>query len=224
MDLASSGKQVLVVDPCMELMANMLPDFVANKLHKTMADSGVVFALGSTISSLNKTATGIVATLNNGDNQLVDCVICAAGLKANTDLAQKSGLRVNNGLVVDQYLQTSVKNIYALGDCAEINGSVMAYLQPIMISANALAKTLQGQPTPLILPAMLVKVKTPKMPIQLSGKTVVGATSWQADINSEGCVVKAYDDEQKMVGFIVTEGHMKKAFMLLRELPRDHLK
>ena len=58
------------------------------------------------------------------------------------------------------------------------------------------------------------------MPIQLSGKTVIGATSWQADINSEGCVVKAYDDEQKMVGFIVTEGHMKKAFMLLRELPR----
>ena len=219
MDLASSGKQVLVVDPCKELMANMLPDFVANKLHKTMANAGVAFALGSTISSLNKTATGIVATLSSGENQHIDCVICAAGLKANTDLARKSGLAVNNGLVVDQYLQTSVKNIYALGDCAEINGSVMAYLQPIMISANALAKTLQGQPTPLILPAMLVKVKTPKMPIQLSGKTVIGATSWQADINSEGCVVKAYDDEQKMVGFIVTEGHMKKAFMLLRELP-----
>jgi nitric oxide reductase FlRd-NAD(+) reductase len=219
MDLASSGKEVLVVDPCHELMATMLPDFVANKLQKKMADLGVVFGLGNTVNSLNKNASGISVILSNGDKQQVDCVISAAGLKANTDLALKSGLTINNGLVVDQYLQTSAKNIYALGDCAEINGSVMAYLQPIMLSANALAKTLLGQPTTLSLPAMLVKVKTPKMPIQLSGNTVIGVASWQAVFDSQGCVIKAYDEEQKMVGFVVTEGQMKQAFMLLRELP-----
>ena len=219
MDLVSSGKNVVVVDPSQQLMVNMLPDLVANQLHKKMAELGVIFELGKTISSLDQKETGICATLNSGDKHLVDCVISAAGLKANTELAEKSGLIVNNGLVVDQQLQTSATNVYALGDCAEINGKVMAYLQPIMLSANALAKTLLGQPTTLKLPAMLVKVKTPKMPIQLGGNTVIGVTSWQVDIDAQGCSVKAYNEHKEMVGFIVTEGHMKHAFPLLRELP-----
>ncbi|WP_166372100.1 NADH:flavorubredoxin reductase NorW [Psychromonas sp. SA13A] len=229
MDLSSSGKKVLVVDPSKGLMANMLPDLVANQLRNKMTDAGVVFELGKTVHSLNNclsdknalntSETGICVTLSSGETQIVDCVISAAGLKANTGLARKSGINVNNGLVVNLQLQTSVNNIYALGDCAEINGKVMSYLQPIMLSANALAKTLLGQATEVTLPAMLVKVKTPKMPMQLGGNMVNGVTSWQADIDTEGCSVKAYNEDKKMVGFIVTEGHMKKAFPLLRELP-----
>lgn len=219
MDLSSSGKKVLVVDPSKGLMANMLPDLVANQLRNKMADAGVVFELGKTIHSLDMSETGLRVTLSSGEIEFVDCVIAAAGLKANTGLARKSGITVNNGLVVNLQLQTSVKNIYALGDCAEINGKVMSYLQPIMLSANALAKTLLGQATDLKLPAMLVKVKTPQMPMQLGGNMVNGVTSWQADIDAEGCSVKAYNEQKQMVGFIVTEGHMKKAFPLLRELP-----
>ncbi|MBB1274611.1 NADH:flavorubredoxin reductase NorW [Psychromonas sp. SR45-3] len=229
MDLSSSGKKVLVVDPSKGVMANMLPDLVANQLRNKMAEAGVVFELGKTIHSLNHclsdkgalntSETGICVTLSSGETQIVDCVISAAGLKANTGLARKSGINVNNGLVVNLQLQTSANNIYALGDCAEINGKVMSYLQPIMLSANALAKTLLGQATEVTLPAMLVKVKTPKMPMQLGGNMVNGVTSWQADIDTEGCSVKAYNEDKKMVGFIVTEGHMKKAFPLLRELP-----
>ena len=219
MDLSSSGKKVLVVDPSKGLMANMLPDLVANQLRNKMADAGVIFELGKTIHSLDMSEVGLRVTLSSGEIELVDCVIAAAGLKANTGLARKSGITVNNGLVVNLQLQTSAKNIYALGDCAEINGKVMSYLQPIMLSANALAKTLLGQATDLKLPAMLVKVKTPQMPMQLGGNMVNGVTSWQADIDTEGCSVKAYNEQKQMVGFIVTEGHMKKAFPLLRELP-----
>ena len=196
MDLSSSGKKVLVVDPSKGLMANMLPDLVANQLRNKMTDAGVVFELGKTVHSLNNclsdknalntNKTGICVTLSSGETQIVDCVISAAGLKANTGLARKSGINVNNGLVVNLQLQTSVNNIYALGDCAEINGKVMSYLQPIMLSANALAKTLLGQATEVTLPAMLVKVKTPKMPMQLGGNMVNGVTSWQADIDTEG--------------------------------------
>lgn len=221
MDLASSGKSVLVVDPSKALMANMLPELVANALQKNMSETGVVFELGKTINSLNKTESGICATLSSGDKHLVDCVVSAAGLKANTGLAQKSGLKVKNGLVVNQQLQTSANNVYALGDCAEINGKVMAYLQPIMLSANALAKTLLGEPTDLKLPPMLVKVKTPQMPIQLGGNTVIGVASWQVDIDPQGCSVKAYNEQKEMVGFVVTEGHMKNAFPLLRALPAN---
>jgi nitric oxide reductase FlRd-NAD(+) reductase len=221
MDLNRSGKSVVVVDPNKSLMATILPDLVANALQKKMTEEGIIFEFGSTINSLNQTDQGICATLSSANTHLVDCVISAAGLKTNVALAKKSGLKVNKGLVVNQQLQTSVQHIYGLGDCAEINGTVMAYLQPIMLSANALAKTLLGQPTDLKLPAMLIKVKTPQMPIQLGGNTVIGVASWQVDIDAQGCSVKAYNEQKEMVGFIVTEGHMKKAFPLLRALPAN---
>ena len=219
MDLVSSSKNVLVVDPSKTVMANMLPDLIANQLRDKMVELGVDFKFGQTITSLEYIETGICATLSSGEKHIIDCVISAAGLKANTSLAVASGLTVKNGVVVNQQLQTSAKHVYALGDCAEINGKVMSYLQPIMLSANALAKTLLGEPTGLKLPAMLVKVKTPHMPIQLGGNTVNGVTSWQLDIDPQGCSAKAYDEGKNMIGFIVTEGHMKDAFSFLRSLP-----
>ncbi|WP_435236901.1 NADH:flavorubredoxin reductase NorW [Psychromonas sp. PT13] len=219
MDLMSSGKQVLVVDPSMEVIASMLPDYVAYQLRHKMVELGVMFELKTTVTALENCETGILVTLSSGKQQYVDCVISAAGLKANIALAKKSGITVNKGIVVNSQLQTSVNNVYGLGDCVEINGTVMSYLQPIMLSANALAKTLLGQPTDLKLPAMLVKVKTPHMPIQLGGSNVNGATSWKVDIDSQGCSVKAYDDSKNLVGFTVAEGHMKHAFPLLRGLP-----
>lgn len=49
---------------------------------------------------------------------------------------------------VDSYLQTTRPDIYALGDCAEINGQVLPFLQPIQLSAMFLAKNLGSAATP----------------------------------------------------------------------------
>ena len=46
---------------------------------------------------------------------------------------------------VNSYLQTTQPDIYALGDCAEINGQVLPFLQPIQLSAMYLAKNLLGK-------------------------------------------------------------------------------
>jgi nitric oxide reductase FlRd-NAD(+) reductase len=49
-------------------------------------------------------------------------VVAAAGLRPETALARHAGLQINRGVVVNSQLQTSDPAIYALGDCAEING------------------------------------------------------------------------------------------------------
>jgi nitric oxide reductase FlRd-NAD(+) reductase len=219
MDLDSSGKKVIIVDPCASLMAAMLPEFIGLQLQKSLIKSRSLLALGDTVKSLNKSELSINVLLNSGQQFQVDCVISAAGLQPNIALAKQAELRTNKGIVVNLALQTSKTNIYALGDCAEINGKVMAYLQPILLSANALAKTLLAQQTTLKLPAMLIKVKTPKLPMQMSGQTVIGVDSWQIDIDAQGCSVKSYDSDKKLIGFIVTEQHMSKAFPMMRELP-----
>ena len=218
MDLNQCGKEIVVIDPCASLMANMLPELVADSLQKKMCKTGVVFELAQTVSTLNKTKEGVSVQLSSGVTHYVDCVISAAGLKANTALAKQAGVNVKKGIVVDQQLKTSDENIFAIGDCAEINGKVMPFLQPILLSANILAKNLLGGSAELKLTTMLVKVKTPLMPIQLAGDCVVSASRWQVDIDEAGTTVKAFNKEDKMVGFVVTEDRMKQAFPLLKQL------
>ncbi len=60
----------------------------------------------------------------------VDAVVAAAGLRPKRRW-RHAGLQINRGIVVNSQLQTSDPAIYALGDCAEINGVVLPFLQPI---------------------------------------------------------------------------------------------
>ncbi|MGF1689508.1 NADH:flavorubredoxin reductase NorW [Photobacterium japonica] len=223
MDFATSGKHVTLVDPAASIMASLLPETVAHKLEKVMTQMGITLALGDHIQRIdtqpdNHLEPHVRVTLASGRSFDSSQVIAAAGLVPNTALAIQTGLQTGRGIVVDSQLQTSCADIYALGDCAEINGQVMAYLQPALLSANALAKTLLGTPTAVVLPPMLVKVKTPHYPIQLSGHNVLGAHRWQVDLDSTGTTCQTFDEEGKAQGFVVTEQHLPKAFTLLNAL------
>jgi rubredoxin---NAD+ reductase len=92
-------------------------------------------------------------------------ILSAIGLKPETALAEASGIQVNRGITVNQYLQTSQENTYALGDCMEFEGRLLPYIAPIAIAARALAKTLLGEPTPVIYPPLPIYIKTPAYPI-----------------------------------------------------------
>ncbi len=59
--------------------------------------------------------------LSNGETIEADFVIVSIGIRADVTLAKELGLNINRGIVVDDFMQTSVKNIYAAGDCAEHN-------------------------------------------------------------------------------------------------------
>lgn len=223
MDFASSGKTVSVIDPCQTLMANQLPEYIALKLERVMALQKANFYLSDKVDQLAKLPHGAIdVELASGQRIEVDAVVSAAGLKPNTQLAVNAGIRVGKGIVVNDQLATSAADVYALGDCAEINGKVLAYLQPALLSANALAKTILGQPTALVLPAMMVKVKTPDFPIQLAGQTVLAGgneeLSWQIDANKLGSTVRARNEQGQLTGYVVTEQHLPNAFPLLKEL------
>ncbi|PKG76712.1 NADH:flavorubredoxin reductase NorW [Shewanella sp. GutCb] len=224
MDLQTSGKKVIVVEPNSRLLANVAPDFVALKLEQPLRDGGMTLELNdyvTTIEQINAKAEegkqAMLVTTKAGKVFTVDCVISAAGLRPNTDLAQQADIKVNRGIVVDEKLQSSANNVYALGDCAEINGKVMAYLQPIILSANALAKQLLGQVSQLTFPAMMVKVKTPSYPIQVGGRFNTDS-SWKVGFDKQGVTAEAYDDQNNMTGFVVTNENAKQAFSLLRKV------
>lgn len=222
MDFASTGRTVSLVDPCDSVMANLIPDVISAPLQKQLRKRGVKLHLNNSVQSIEKNDFGIEVTLDSGEQFLVDDVISAAGLKPNIQLAQHAGLEVGKGVIVNRQLQTSQPNVYAIGDCAQIENKVLSFLQPTLLSANVLAKVLlQTEPaTPdLKLASMLVKVKTPDLPIQLSGHTGENVYRWSVDLDGDGITAKAFNVDDALVGFVVTQNHMKNAFPMLRELP-----
>ncbi|MCL1049438.1 NADH:flavorubredoxin reductase NorW [Shewanella abyssi] len=219
MDLQTSGKEVIVVEPNSRLLANVAPDFVALKLEQPLRDGGMTLELNDYVTTIAPSASeqAFMVTTKAGKVFDVDCVISAAGLRPNTQLAQQAGIEIKHGIVVDAQLKASADNVYALGDCAEINGKLMAFLQPIILSANALAKQLLGQSSQLSFPPMMVKVKTPSYPIQVGGKFNTDS-SWRVGFDKGGVTAEAFDAQNNMTGFVVTDENAKQAFSLLRKL------
>ncbi|WP_446030170.1 NADH:flavorubredoxin reductase NorW [Lelliottia amnigena] len=219
MDFCRAGKYVTLVDHATSILSALMPAEVSSRLQHRLTDMGVHQLLKSQLQSLTKTDTGIRAILDRSRSVEVDVVIAATGLRPETALARRAGAETQRGVKVDSYLQTTQPDIYALGDCAEINGQVLPFLQPIQIGAMVLAKNLLGISTPLKLPAMLVKVKTPELPLHLAGETQRQDLNWQITLEPQGMVARGMDDDGQLRAFVVSEDRMKEAFALLKSLP-----
>ncbi|WP_394243054.1 NADH:flavorubredoxin reductase NorW [Vibrio astriarenae] len=217
MDLATSGKKVMLVEPSDHLMSSILPSFVSVELEAQLRSLGVEVYTRSVVERIDSNGTNSLVELNNGQSLGVDEVISTAGLRPNISLAKQLGADTNRGVCVDHRMMTSIADIYALGDCAEMNGRVMAYLQPAIMAANAIAQDIVSGQGELRLPAMMVKIKTPNYPIQIGGD-VSRVDNWQASISASGLSAKGYDHGGKMMGFVVTNEAVSQAFPLLREL------
>ncbi|MFM1643805.1 NADH:flavorubredoxin reductase NorW [Aeromonas salmonicida] len=225
MDMASDGREVTLVDLADSPLSALLPAVLSQPLQQALRSQGVKLQLGQGIAELglldpDRPKGGWRVTLSNGRVSEQDLVIAAIGLRPNLVLAQAAGLAVERGILVDDSLQTSAPHIFALGDCAQWRGQLLPFLQPIVLGANALARTLLGTPTPLTLPPMLVKVKTPRYPLQLAGRTKGEDLAWQCRWNSQGMVAEAHGEDGELCGFVVGGDQMSAAFPLLRQLPR----
>lgn len=219
MDFCRAGKEVTLVDQAASILPMLMPPEVSSRLQHRLTDMGVQLLLKSQLQRLEKTADGIRVQLDRSRSVEVDAVVAATGLRAETALARHAGAETHCGVKVDSYLQTTQPDIYALGDCAEINGNVLPFLQPIQLSAIYLAKNLLGGRVPLKLPAMLVKVKTPELLLQLAGETGRRDLRWQLETSAAGMVAQGFDESDRLCAFVVSEDCMKEAFTLLKQLP-----
>ncbi len=121
--------------------------------------------------------------------------------------------------MVDSQLQTSDPAIYALGDCAEINGVVLPFLQPILLQRHVPGKNLLAQaPENSAAANAGEKVKTPDLPLHLAGDTRRDDLTWNIVAAKEGLVAKGVDAENQLRAFVVSEDKMKEAFALLKQL------
>jgi len=126
---------------------------------------------------------------------------------------------VNRAIVVDRYLKTSADNIYAIGDCAEVEGLNLLYVLPLMNCARALAKTLAGTPTQVSYPVMPVMVKTPSLPIVTCPPLENSVGEWQIDGQSPHFKALFKDSEGNLLGYALTGDCVAEKMALNKELP-----
>ena len=216
-DLAAAGYRVEVIDPAPGPLGRLLPEAAAERVRKALERLGVVWHFGTTASAVSRSGTGLRVALASGDAIDTDVVLSAVGLRPRTQLAQRAGLKIARGIVTNRELQTSAADVYALGDCAEVEGHVLPFVMPIMQAARALAKTLAGAPTPVIYPAMPVVVKTPAMPAVVCPPPAVPG-AWRVTEDAAGVEARYEDAGGKLLGFALVGTACARKSALAKEL------
>jgi rubredoxin-NAD+ reductase len=203
-DWAAAGFAVSVIDPGPYPLASLMPQAAGSQLLAPLAAIGVDWRFGTSVSRVDSAANGYTLTLADASQLQADIVLSAIGLRPRIALAQAAGLDVNRGIKVDAHLRSRDPAIFALGDCAEIEGRVQPFVLPIMHTARALAKTLAGEDTAVVFPAMPVVVKTPAHPVAVLpvARDAVGA--WQTLASGNGIKMAFIDASDRISGFVLT--------------------
>jgi rubredoxin-NAD+ reductase len=219
-DLSNARYQVHLIAPAKAPLDLLVPEKIGKLLQEALEQNGVHFHFECIANRVNKIETGYCLELSNGNELEADFVLSAIGLKPHTALATTAGIKTNRGILVNRFLETSVKNIYALGDCAEVEGHVLPYIAPILNCSRALAKTLAGERTPVEYPAMPVVVKTPAHPLVVCPPPKNMPGRWEIETQgSNNTRALFYNQQQQLYGFILTNEAVKERSILIKQMP-----
>lgn len=220
-DLTHASYQVHIIESMATPIASLLPHVVGEKLKNALEKQNAHWHLERTAKSIDHCNNGYKIILDNNESFTSDLVFSAIGLRPRVALAKHAHIHTHRGIVVDQFLRTNISNIYALGDCAEINHWVLPYIAPIMQCAKALGQTLTGHETVLSLPAMAVIIKTSCFPIVICRPPfATPQATWHFE-EREG-TLRAYlkDENDKLFGFILTKEAVKERMALANSLEK----
>jgi nitrite reductase (NADH) large subunit len=140
--LKDIGLEVYLVHILDTLMENQLDRTASELLRKDLERMGIKVLLSRKTEEIlgDKKAEGV--RFEGGEVLPADLVIVATGIRPNAEIGIKSGLRVNRGIVVNDYLETSASDVYAVGECIEHRGKTYGLVAPIMEQVKVCAHNL----------------------------------------------------------------------------------
>ncbi|WP_274648699.1 nitrite reductase large subunit NirB [Paenibacillus humicola] len=145
--LLNLGMDVHVVHNVRYLMNRQLDETAAGLLKRELERQGMKFLLAKQTERIlgRKRAEGLLFT--DGSSIEADLVVVAVGIRPNVRLAAESGMDVHRAIVVNDYMETSVPDVYAVGECAEHRGMVYGMVAPLYEQGKVLAARLCGTAT-----------------------------------------------------------------------------
>jgi NAD(P)H-nitrite reductase large subunit len=143
--LHKMGCDITVVEIAPRMVARMLDETAGGMLGRWSESKGVKVLTNTKVERITGSSDGgLYVSLSNGTSIPAKLVVMAAGVKSNTGFLVGTNVKVNWGIVVDNYLQTTVPDVYAAGDCCEaIDLSTgkpdMLAIQPVAVEHGRIA-------------------------------------------------------------------------------------
>ncbi|WP_077211275.1 nitrite reductase large subunit NirB [Bacillus dakarensis] len=197
--LLNLGMDVSVIHIESYLMERQLDMTAGKMLQKELEAQGMNFLLEKHTESIigNDRVEGL--KFKDGSTLDVDIVVMAVGVRPNTSLAKESGIEVNRGIVVNDYMQTNIPHVYAVGECAEHNGIPYGLVAPLYEQGKVLAKHVCGIETAPYKGSVL------STQLKVSGVEVFSAGDFSED--DEKKALKVYDEQDGVYKKIVFRGN-----------------
>ena len=123
--LATTGNRVTMIFPSNTIGSRVYPQPLAAFLNSYYQEKGVRLLASETVKSVKKNGSKIIVTTGKGVEIAADGVVAGLGILPNTVLAEQAGLKVDDGIVVDELLRTSNPDIYAAGDVANFYSAAL---------------------------------------------------------------------------------------------------
>jgi len=137
--LAMNKKQVTMVFPEQGIGERIFPRRLSSFLTDYYRSKGVVAMTGEQVANVTRSDGTTSVTTSSGKKISADAIIAGIGMQPNVALAQAAGLEVNNGIVVNEYLQTTDPHVFSAGDVANFFSPVMGNRMRVEHEDNALS-------------------------------------------------------------------------------------
>jgi nitrite reductase (NADH) large subunit len=146
--LQVQGCDVTVVHLMETLMERQLDPTGGSYLSAKMNQMGITVLLG--LSTTKVLGNGHVqgVEFKGGGSIPADLVVVAAGIRPNVTLGEKAGLEIKRGIVVNDYMETSNPDIFAVGECVQHRGICYGLVAPLLEQGKVLAATITGNKGP----------------------------------------------------------------------------
>jgi NADPH-dependent 2,4-dienoyl-CoA reductase/sulfur reductase-like enzyme len=123
--LAMNGKQVTLLFPGPAIGSRIYPRELSEFLNRYYQEKGVTVSPGETATAFEERNSEAVIRTKSGHEFVADGVIAGLGIEPNTELARAAGLKVEDGIIVDAFLQTSAPDVFAAGDAASFHNPAL---------------------------------------------------------------------------------------------------
>jgi NAD(P)H-dependent nitrite reductase large subunit len=170
--LQVQGCEVTVVHLMDTLMERQVDAVGGAMLRRKIEELGVRVLVGRSTKAI--VGEGRVAAVEFGDGERIDAdlVVVAAGIRPNVELGRRAGLTVNRGIVVNDHMETSSPDVFAVGECVEHNGVCYGLVAPLIEQAKVLAATITGNKGPAYTGSVLAAK------LKIMGVEVFSAGDW----------------------------------------------